>query len=96
MKSLKELSKEYLFNIDIDYECYRRIKIAEFKLGIYDPESNIVDVDFMDNPIYSGLYDIVHKGELIGHVFRRTGKTNMSKIMLRRAIKQLTNNGVIE
>ena len=33
-------------------ERRRRIEIAEFKLGIHNPDSSIIDVDMLDNPIY--------------------------------------------
>ena len=34
----------------------RKIEIAEWKLGIYNPYSNIDYVDFEDNPHYIGWY----------------------------------------
>ena len=33
-------------------ERRRRIEIAEFKLGIHNPYSSIIDVDMLDNPTY--------------------------------------------
>ena len=90
MKGLKEF-EHYLF--DIDYERDRRIKIAEFKLGIHDPESRIIDVDLMGNPYYSGWYFGIHTGEYLFKAFVRPGKTSLCKMIRERYIRELINKG---
>ena len=71
----------------------RRIEIAEFKLGIHNPDSSIADVDMVDNPTYKEWkrYDIVHKGEIYRRALIRPGKTNITKLLIEQDIKNTIN-----
>ena len=71
----------------------RRIEIAEFKLGIHNPDSSIADVDMMDNPTYKEwkYYGIIDKGELYRKALIRPGKTNITKLLIEQDIKNTIN-----
>ena len=68
MKSLCDFQNDYYYQYFIHTvngildgtERRRRIEIAEFKLGIHNPDSSIIDVDMLDNPTYKEWkhYDI--------------------------------------
>ena len=94
---IKEQLSNYsfkFFNDTYDYiDNKRRIEIIEWKLGIHNPDSDIDYVDFLDNPHYKGwkFYDIVYKGELYRKALIRTGKTNITKAVIERDIKNRIN-----
>ena len=74
-------------------ERRRRIEIAEFKLGIRNPDSSIADVDMLDNPTYKEwkYYDIVHKSELYRRALIRPGKPNITRVLIEQDIKNTIN-----
>lgn len=88
MKSLKELINDYVIAMDRNYQVERRIEITEFKLGIYNPDNPIADVDMMDNPTYKEwkYYDIIHKGELYRRALIRPGKSIMTRAFIEKDI----------
>jgi hypothetical protein len=69
-----------LFNADYYYMIHRKIEIAEWKLGIYNPYSTIDYVDFEDNPHYIGWYTQITDRIRVYNAARRLGKPTFSKI----------------
>ena len=92
-KQLDEYSLKF-FNDTCDYvDTKRKIEITEFKLGIYNPNSSIVDIDVVDNPTYRNweIYDLIYKGELYRKALIRPGKTNITKTFIEQDIKNTIN-----
>ena len=94
---IKEQLSNYsfkFFNDTCDYIDNRiRIEIAEWKLGIHNPDSLIDYVDFENNPHYKGwsYYDIIYKGELYRKALIRPGKSNITKAFIEQDIKNTIN-----
>jgi hypothetical protein len=93
MKSLYDFQDDYVFKITglSDYiSTQKKIEIAEFKLGIYNPDSSIADVDMLDNPTYKEWkhYDMIYKGQLYRRVLIRPGKTNITRVLIEQDIKK--------
>ena len=96
MKNLYNFQDDYIFRITglSDYiSTQRKIEIAEYKLGINNPYSEIAYVDLEDNPIYRDwkIRDIIYKGELYRKVLIRPGKTNITKALIEQDIKNTIN-----
>ena len=95
MKSPCDFQKDYVFRITgpSDYIfTQRKIEIAEFKLGIHNPDSSIVNVDMLDNPTYIDweFYDLIYKGEVYKALIR-IGKTNITRALIEQDIKNTIN-----
>ena len=95
-KTLENFQGDYLFRITglLHYKIVqRKIEIAEFKLGIHNPYSEIAYVDLEDNPIYRDweFYDLIYKGELYRKALIRAGKTNITKALIEQDIKNTIN-----
>lgn len=89
---LKKQLSNYSFKFFCDTCDYldnkRRIEIAEWKLGIYNPDSQIDYVDFEDNPHYIGWYDSKQYRKRLYQALCRTGKTNITKAAIERELKK--------
>lgn len=99
-KTLENFQGDYLFRITdlLHYKAVqRKIEITEFKLGIYNPDNPIADVDMLDNPTYKEwkYYDVIHKGELYRRALIRPGKSIMTRAFIEKdilnEIKKLSN-----
>ena len=74
---------DYLYKmLNVDYYCMiqRKIEIAEWKLGIYNPYSTIDYVDFEDNPHYFTWYSQIIDRIRIYQAAQRLGKPTFTAI----------------
>ena len=81
---------DYWFNLvsaEHYYSIQRRIEIAEWKLGIYNPYSTIDYVDFEDNPHYVGWYTELTFFERLYQAPQRFGKPTFTAICARQDIR---------
>lgn len=69
-----------LFNVDYDDMIRRKIEITEWKLGIYNPYSQIDYVDFEDNPHYIGWYTLLDCQRRLYRALQRFGKPTFTAI----------------
>ena len=79
MKSLGD----YWFNlVSVEHYCIvqRKIEIAEWKLGIYNPYTTIDYVDFEDNPHYIGWYNELQFQRRLYQALQRFGKPTFTVI----------------
>lgn len=76
-----------LFNVDYHYMIQRKIEIAEWKLGIYNPYSQIDYVDFEDNPHYFLWFNQIDKRIKAYNAARRLGKPTFSEIYFKQDIR---------
>ena len=77
-----------LFNIDYDDMIRRKIEITEWKLGIYNPYSQIDYVDFEDNPHYIGWYTRLGCQRRLYQALRRFGKPTFTAICFKHEYKE--------
>lgn len=93
MKSIYDFQNGYQYFLHTVNEILdgterrRRIEIAEWKLGIYNPYSTIDYVDFEDNPHYVGWYTELTFFERLYHVPQRFGKPTFTAICARQDIR---------
>lgn len=69
-----------LFNVDCYFTIRRKIEIAEWKLGIYNPYSTISYVDFEDNPYYFTWYSKIIDRIMAYKAGLRLGKPTFTAI----------------
>ena len=85
---------DYRFNlVSVEHYCIvqRKIEIAEWKLGIYNPYSTIDYVDFEDNPHYVGWYTELQFQRRLYQTLQRFGKTTFAAICYKHDIKNRFN-----
>jgi len=81
----------YLYKLfNVDYYCMirRKIEIAEWKLGIYNPYSTISHVDFEDNPYYFTWYSNIIDRIRIYQAAQRPGKPTFTAICFKHEYKE--------
>ena len=81
---------DYWFNlVSVEHYCMiqRKIEIAEWKLGIYNPYSTIDYVDFEDNPHYVGWYTELTFFERLYQAPQRFDKPTFTAICARQDIR---------
>lgn len=80
----------YLYKmLNVDYYCMiqRKIEIAEWKLGIYNPYTTIDYVDFEDNPHYVGWYTELQFQRRLYQALQRFGKPTFTAICAKHDIR---------
>lgn len=82
---------DYLYNIDYYIIVRRKIEIAEWKLGIYNPYSTIDYVDFEDNPHYVGWYTELQFQKRLYQALQRFGKPTFTAICAKQDIRRKWN-----
>lgn len=65
----------------------RKIEIAEWKLGIYNPYTTIDYVDFEDNPHYIGWYTELQFQRRLYQALQRFGKPTFTEICAKHDIR---------
>lgn len=81
---------DYLYKLfNVDYYCMirRKIEIAEWKLGIYNPYSTIDYVDFEDNPYYFTWYSNIIDRIIAYKAGLRLGKPTFTSISFKHNIR---------
>ena len=81
-----------LFNVDYYYMIQRKIEIAEWKLGIYNPYTTIDYVDFEDNPHYFLWFNQIDDRIRAYNAAQRLGKPTFSKICFEYDMRRKQND----